>query len=103
MKASARHTRKLLTIVTEAALEGVLVQQLERLGAHGYTITDARGKGHRGVRRAGWEASSNIRVEVVCDGEAADAITAHLQTHYYEHYAMILFVVDVTVLRPEKF
>lgn len=103
MSSMTRHTRKLLTIVTESALEGVLVQKLERLGAHGYTVTDARGKGHRGVRNAGWEASSNIRIEVVCDDTTADAIATHLRDTYYEHYAMILFLADVEVLRPEKF
>lgn len=103
MSSMTRHTRKLLTIVTESALEGVLVQKLERLGAHGYTVTDARGKGHRGVRNAGWEASSNIRIEVVCDERTADAIATHLRDAYYEHYAMILFLADVEVLRPEKF
>lgn len=98
-----RHTRKLLTVVTEAALEATLTREIDRLNAHGYTITDARGKGHRGVRSAGWEANSNIRIEVVCDEETADAISAYLREHYYEDYAMILFVSDVDVLRPEKF
>lgn len=97
------HTRKLLTIITEATLEGVLVKDIERLGASGYTIIDARGKGHRGVRHATWEASSNIRIEIVCSTETAESIVAHLKTHYYENYAMILFLTDVTVLRPEKF
>lgn len=97
------HARKLLTIITEAAIEAVLVQDLERLGAHGYTVSDARGKGSRGVRSAAWDASSNIRIEVVCDAAAADAIAARLKDHYYDNYAMILFVADVVVLRPEKF
>jgi len=39
-------TRKLVTIITESALEHSLVDDFERLGAHGYTITNARGKGH---------------------------------------------------------
>lgn len=97
------HTRKLLTVVTEAALESTLVKDIERMNAHGYTITDARGKGHRGVRSAGWEANSNIRLEVVCDDVTADSIAAYLQEHYYADYAMILFLSDVEVLRPEKF
>ena len=59
--------RKLVTIVVEAALEQRLIKDLERLGANGYTITDARGKGSRGVRNAGWDRSGNIRVEVLCD------------------------------------
>lgn len=97
------HTRKLLTIVTEAVLESVLIKDIERLGAHGYTVSDARGKGHRGVRSSAWDTSSNIRVEVLCDQKTADAIAAHLQARYYADYAMILFVTDVAVLRPEKF
>ena len=97
------HTRKLLTIVTEAALEATLVQDIERLGAHGYTITDARGKGGRGVRNAGWETSANIRIEVVCDAETAAAIAAYVREHYFDDYAMILITSDVEVLRPKKF
>ncbi len=97
------HARKLLTIITEAALEGVLVRDIERLGAHGYTITDARGKGRRGVRSAGWDASSNIRIEILCDQETASEIAAHCRKKYYDNYAMTLFLVDVGVMRPEKF
>lgn len=96
-------TRKLLTIITESALERILVQEVERLGARGFTITDARGKGARGPRNAAWDESSNIRLEVVCDEATAKAIASHLQERYYDHYGMIVFVSDVTVLRPEKF
>jgi hypothetical protein len=95
--------RKLVTIVTEAVVERRLVDDLKLLGAHGYTISDARGEGSRGVRSAGWEASSNIRVEVVCDPRTAEAIAAHLRANYYADYAMILYFSDVGVLRPEKF
>ncbi len=97
------HMRKLLTVVTEAVLEATLVLDIDRLGAHGYTITDARGRGSRGTRDAGWDASGNIRIEVVCDTQTAGAIAAYLQEHYYDNYAMILFVSDIEVLRPEKF
>lgn len=97
------HTRKLLTVVTEAVLENTLVKDIDRMNAHGYTITDARGKGHRGVRSAGWEANSNIRIEVVCDNETASRMAAYFQEHYYADYAMILFLSDIEVLRPEKF
>ncbi|HWP04050.1 MAG TPA: hypothetical protein VNL96_11385 [Gemmatimonadaceae bacterium] len=95
--------RKLLTIVTEAAIENLLTQELERLGAHGYTITDARGKGHRGVRSADWSASSNVRIEVICDDITAARIADYLRQNYYDNYAMILWLEEVAVLRPEKF
>lgn len=95
--------RKLLTIVTEAAIEGVLLRDLERLGALGYTVSEARGKGSRGVRNADWDASRNVRIEIVCDVPTAERISVHLQTRYYDDYAMILFVSDISVLRAEKF
>ena len=95
--------RKLLTIVAEAALESSLVKDLERLGAHGHTITDARGRGSRGVRTAAWDSSGNIRVEVVCESDTADAIATELRKLYYDNYAMVLFMSDVDVLRGGKF
>lgn len=95
--------RKLLTIVTEGAIENLVVRDIDRLGAHGYTITEARGRGSRGVRSSSWDASSNIRIEVVCDGACAERISSHLRATYYQNYAMIVFISDVTVLRPEKF
>jgi nitrogen regulatory protein PII len=95
--------RKLVTIVTEAVLEPELLEELEDLGASGYTITEARGSGSRGVRDAGWISSGNIRVEIVCSSELADRIAARLRDKYYDHYAMILFESDIRVLRPGKF
>ena len=95
--------RRLLTIVTEAALEHELTREIERLGARGYTITDARGKGGRGIRDAEWGTSANVRIEVVCAAEVASAIATSLRQRYYDNYAMVLFIADVEVLRPEKF
>jgi len=96
-------TRKLLTIITESILEAQICQDIEDFGASGYTVTDARGSGSRGVRDAGWSSTGNIRIEVVCDQAVADKIAGMLQERYYADYAMILFVSDVAVLRPEKF
>jgi hypothetical protein len=99
----AMHTRRLVTVVTEANLERQLVADVERLGARGWTLTDARGRGHRGRRTSGWEQDGNIRLEVICDPELAQAIARHLRATYYDHYAMIVFMQDVEVLRPDKF
>ena len=96
-------SRRLITIVTEAILEVELCEVLERLGATGYTVTNARGSGHRGIRDAGWSSSSNVRIEVVCQEEDAQRIATHLRDNYYNDYAMIFFESDVRVLRPEKF
>ena len=95
--------RKLLTVVTEAALEDTLVRDIEALGARGYTITDARGKGGRGKRDAAWAPHANIRLEVLCGADTALAICAALRERYSDNYSMVIYVADVDVLRPEKF
>jgi nitrogen regulatory protein PII len=94
---------KLVTVITESALERVLIEDIKRLGARGFTITDARGEGRRGPRRAEWDESRSIRIEIVCDPATARTIADHLQANYFEDYGMILFLADVTVMRPEKF
>ena len=96
-------TRKLLTVVCEAGLESRLAEDVMRLGAHGYTVSDARGRGARGVRNAAWDSAANIRLDVVCEEQVAQKIAEHLKKNYYDNFAMILFSVDVEVLRPEKF
>lgn len=97
------HDMKLITIITESALEHILEKDIERLGARGYTITNARGKGHRGVRDAGWSTDSNIRIEVVSEPPVIDRIAEYLSKTYYKDYAMMLYLSDVEVLRSEKF
>ena len=97
------NTRTLLTIITESSLEHRLVGDIQALGARGYTISDCRGKGTQGTRDAEWDYDSNIRVEVICSRDTADAIAAHLHKTYYEDFAMVIFSDDVAVLRPEKF
>lgn len=97
------HKLRLLTIITESALESTVVEEIEKQGARGYTVTNARGNGSRGVRSGAWGASSNIRIEVVCNEEVEDAITTYLKEHYYKNFAMIIFCSDVDVIRSDKF
>jgi nitrogen regulatory protein PII len=96
-------TRTLLTIICEAALEARLIKDLELLGAPGWTISDARGRGSRGVRNAGWANDGNIRVEVVCTHDLAERAAHTIQQRYYDNYAMICYLSEVEVLRPQKF
>lgn len=95
--------RKLVTIICEAELESILLPELAQLGARGYTITEARGQGARGLRDGAWRASANIRIEVLCDEQVAGDLVDMLQARYYADYGMVAFVVDAAVLRPAKF
>jgi len=95
--------KKLVTIVTESILEKKIAKDILRIGARGYTITEASGQGERGMRSSDWEQSRNIRLEVICDSAVATRIVEHMSKTYYDDYAMIVFVHDVEVVRPEKF
>ncbi|MDX5363964.1 MAG: transcriptional regulator [Pseudazoarcus pumilus] len=103
MSAPHTHPCKLVVIITEAALEDSLGKDVMKLGAHGYTIADVRGQGRHGARNALWGADRSIRMEVLCDAETASAILVHVEKHYFRNFAMVSFVADVGVLRPEKF
>jgi nitrogen regulatory protein PII len=95
--------RKLITIICESTLEQELTQAVSKLGASGYTVTDARGSGAHGLRDASWPDNANIRVEVLCDDRVATHILDMLINKYYAHYTIVTFVGDVGVLRPDKF
>jgi hypothetical protein len=95
--------RKLITLICESTLENELTQAVSKLGASGYTVSDARGKGAHGVRDASWPENANIRIEVLCDDSIARRILDLLIDTYYSHYTLVTFVSDVGVLRPTKF
>ena len=55
------------------------------------------------MRQSDWAQEGNIRVEVICDPVVADRIAARVRERFYDDYAMILFMQDVSVLRSDKF
>lgn len=95
-------TLKLVTIVTERILEDRLLRALDELGATGYTLTQATGKGSRGVRASEWEGP-DTRIETLVSPAVADAIVAHVAEKFFEHYAVIVYVQDAEVVRGEKY
>ena len=99
----ATEKRTLLTVITEAAIEQTLLRDLEQLGVRGYTVTDARGRGSRGRRDAAWAEAANIRIEVICLRPQAELLLEHIQRRYYANYAMVAYLMDVEILRPDKF
>ncbi len=95
-------TLKLVTIVTERILEDRLLRKVQELGAKGYTLTQATGKGSRGVRASEWEGP-DTRIQSLVSEEVADAILEHIAENFFEHYAVIVYVQDAEVVRGEKY
>jgi nitrogen regulatory protein P-II 2 len=101
--ALTKHSRTLLVIVAEAALEKRLVADAKRLGAHGYTVHDVRGEGSMGVREGAWEADRTIEMKVICEAGVADQIAEHVLAHYAADFGVTMFFTEAQVLRPHKF
>jgi nitrogen regulatory protein P-II 2 len=93
---------KKVTIIAEAVLEDRLLREVRELGSRGYTLTEVRGEGSRGVRASEWEGK-NIQIEVLVSAGVADALLDHLAANYFEHYAVVAYVVDVQVVRGDRY
>jgi hypothetical protein len=87
----------LLTIVTEAVLEPTIAEDVIRMGARGYTVTDSRGSGSHGVRSGAWGQGSNVRVEVIGNEEMINNIITHLRDSYDQNYGLLMFSARVDV------
>ncbi len=98
-----KHPKKLLVIVTEAAIEKALVQRVQQLGAHGYTVHDVRGSGGSGVRDGSWEADRTIEMKVICAADVADRIGQAVLTEFGDNFGLSMFFADVSVLRDGKY
>ncbi|MFW5454821.1 P-II family nitrogen regulator [Thioalkalivibrio sulfidiphilus] len=85
---------RLLTVVAEAILEDMLIDDIQRLGATGYTILDARGWGKHGKRRGNWRQGGNIRIEVLGSDALCAAIAEYLRKHYQDDYGLLIFTTE---------
>jgi nitrogen regulatory protein P-II 2 len=93
---------RLVTIVAEPVLEPRLLKDLRALGATGWTITESRGEGSRGMRASDLPGAG-IRIEVVASAEVADRIVSHVAERYFPNYAVIAWTSEVQVVRGEKY
>lgn len=98
------HTLKLrrVTIVAEAVIASRIQEEVISCGASGYTVTDADGKGSRGVRASEWEGK-NRKIETLVRSEVADRILEVLAARYFPHFAVIAYAHDVEVVRGDKY
>lgn len=97
------HPRKLLTIITEAAIERVLIADCRRLGAQGYTVLEVHGGGLHGDREGAWENDRSIELQLVCTADVAERIAEHVLAQYAPNYATALYLSDVQVFRAQKY
>jgi hypothetical protein len=99
----AKHSKTLLVIVAEAALEKSLVRDARERGAQSWSISEVHSAGREGVRQGDWEADRTIELKLICDAAVADAIAEHVIATYAAHYAVAIYFSEVKVLRPERY
>lgn len=95
-------TLTLVTIIAESVLEADITVALKQYGARGYTVTESRGEGSRGLR-ASELPGQNVRIESVVSEEVATRVMEHLAKQYFANYAVICFTNPVQVLRGDKY
>jgi len=93
---------KLVVIITEDELEPRLTKEILALGARGYTASRVHGEGWHGARKSEWEGE-NVRIETIVPEPVANSILAHLAERYLPHFATVVYVQTVNILRVEKF
>ena len=101
------HRAKKIVVITEKIIAEAVAAVIEECGATGWTITDADGKGSRGIRsseRVAMETMANVKIEtIVSDAAQADAIAEKIAAKFFRNYSGIMYAMDVEILRPHKF
>jgi len=94
---------KMLTITCEILAQKNVIDILEKHKASGYTVYEAEGNGSKGIRGKGFKNEKNVKIEAVLPDENLQDIAEEIARTLFSDYAIILYVTDVEVLRPEKF
>lgn len=95
---------KLVTIVGEAVIMEDIAELGLELGATGYTMSEVAGHGSRSARNVGTPSGvKTLKVEFVVPTEVATTILQQVSAEYFEHYAIIAWLSDVSVMRGEQY
>jgi nitrogen regulatory protein P-II 2 len=94
--------RQLVTIIAEAVLEHRLLEEITTIGATGYSLSHARGKGTRGHHSSDWEGP-NVRIETVVSADVAERIMQRLADKFFPNYSIVAYCTTVRVMRAQKF
>ena len=97
-----------LTLVTEKVLLKKIAEIIDKVGATGYTVVPAGGKGSRGVRSSGQpnvsDTYTDIKIEVLTDNrEMAMEIADKVAGQFFEDYAGIAYICEAEVLSAHQF
>lgn len=94
----------LVTVVGEAVIMKDVAHRGIELGATGYTMSEVVGQGARSARNvSGVGGVQTLKVEFVVPTELATRILEDVSHEYFEHYAIIAWLSDVSVMRGQHY
>ena len=95
---------KLVTVVGESVIMEDIADRGLELGATGYTMSEVVGHGSRSARNVGSTGGAKtLKVEFVVAADVATKILEDVSQEYFEHYAIIAWLSDVSVMRGEHY
>ncbi len=97
------HTVKLLTITCEILAQKNIIEILKNHDITGYTTYEVEGNGARGLRGQGLQTEKNVKVEVILREEKLSGVIEEISRTLFADFALVLYVSDVGIVRPEKF
>lgn len=98
-----------VVIITEKIILSEVCQMIESVGASGYTLTEASGKGSRNIRSSSNRASlvddfANIKIDILFTDETkAHVLMNKVAEEFLNDYSGIIYCEHVEILRPNKF
>lgn len=76
---------------------------MEKHQVSGYTTYEVEGSGSKGTRGKGLQNEKNVKIEVVLSEAKLHDVAEEIARTLFSDYAIILYVTEAKVLRPEKF
>lgn len=94
---------KLLTVTCEILAQNNILDILNKHGITGYTLYEVDGNGSKGVRGQGLKNEKNVKIEIISTEARLKDIVEEITRSLFSDFAIIVYLSDVQVLRPEKF
>ncbi|WP_237607436.1 SulP family inorganic anion transporter [Roseimaritima sediminicola] len=92
-----------LTIITHPDLEPLIVAEMVRLGASGYTSIPCRGAGRQQLQLGGAQAVPQVRIEVIAAKESATRMMDQLRREIQPQHRLTFCLETVQVERLDAF
>ncbi|MBS1976677.1 MAG: transcriptional regulator [Bacteroidetes bacterium] len=87
---------QMLTLIADETLTAALEKEIVELGAKGYTLSKVMGRSPRHLRDNPWDGE-NVKIEILVNPDATEAILQHVKQKYFGRYAMIAYHYPVHV------